>query len=462
MKTIGALVILLLVIFVVGVALIVGIGALFIAWKSKQTKQQSQLAQSFDTTNPSIRAHQMLLETDHLYAEARQDLAFAQAQFGELATREFSSVLRQAQDLRDQAFAEEPRLQDPQLITAIKIESAGKIINLCEQAQALLKSQQAAFDSLRRIEAEAPANLQKLRSQIDEVRQSQQQAQTELASLGQSYGEETVSALKDYPARTQTLLEQCENLANQTETALQKGDNAQAVRLLRDGQNRVSQALELAQAVLGARNDLSQMQSMLVQEASKLGGVVDRLERAEMGAGERAPLQQEANEALSEGEAARNGQAEPLAALNRLRQAQRILEEALAPNRQVQELRDEQRRQAQKLLPEVAGLVDRAIKGHHLRNDRTIPLAESCQEALAKAKEVLDEQPAQSMVLLTKAQNDATNLIRLNDYHSGKTRPTDVTANPYGVDPTWMVLGGVMEDLVKLAAGRDRFGRRWD
>lgn len=456
MSSIGTLFVLLLVIFIVGVAIIVGIGFLFIGLRSMQNRKEARYSQNFDTTNPSIRAHQMLLETDRLLSEATQDLAFAQAQFGEDSTQEFAKVLEKARAFRNQAFDEEPRLQDEKLITASKIESAGKIISLCEQAQALIKSQQASFDSLRQIEAQAPEDLDKLRSSLLETQNNSGTQEAELASLAGLYGNEKVASLQHNPAQVKDLLAQTQTLVTQIEQALSAGQNAQAVKLIRDANNRLQQAKDLNQAIAQARDDLGQPQQALVKESSELGAILDRVARSQMGAQERAPLEKEARDAIAQGEDARNGKGDALVALARIRQAKRILTQALAPNKEVEELRDKQRQQIKETLPEIEGLVSRAVTGVRLHNDRTDPLAHSCQQALAQAKAVMEDQPAQALTLLTQAKNDATNLIRLNDYHTGNINVSSPQQNPYGVDPTWMILGGVLEEL----SGMNDRGRR--
>uniref|UniRef100_UPI003B3AE253 TPM domain-containing protein n=1 Tax=Pseudactinotalea sp. TaxID=1926260 RepID=UPI003B3AE253 len=106
----------------------------------------------------STRAGSALVALDNDVRSSANELAFAEAQFGIEATREFKATLEQAQQQLGQAFAIQQQLGDasPEPETAQR-QGLIEILQLCQAADEALDSQTAALGELRALQDRAPA-----------------------------------------------------------------------------------------------------------------------------------------------------------------------------------------------------------------------------------------------------------------------------------------------------------------
>ncbi len=115
------------------------------------------------------RAGIQLVRADDALAGATQELGFAQAQFGDDATRPFAETIAAARADVTEAFRLQHALQDPypESVTRTR-EWTLQIIALTDRALRSLTEQERSFAELRRREADAPSAVESLRARSTE------------------------------------------------------------------------------------------------------------------------------------------------------------------------------------------------------------------------------------------------------------------------------------------------------
>ncbi|MEO6941474.1 MAG: hypothetical protein ABI238_06775, partial [Terrimesophilobacter sp.] len=140
---------------------IVGMGFWMLARRKRSGKDPGALGSLHK------RANILLVRVDDAVKNAEDELGFAIAQFGEVKSQEFDSVLTRARSQLREAFSLQQKLDDAYTDSDTqKREWNRRIIHLCESAQAALDEQEKSFARLRALEKNAPENLAAVRSAI--------------------------------------------------------------------------------------------------------------------------------------------------------------------------------------------------------------------------------------------------------------------------------------------------------
>jgi hypothetical protein len=193
----------------------------------------------------ATRANILLVRLDDAVKSSSDELGFAVAQFGEEKTREFSAALRSAKEQLTQAFTLKQRLDDSIEDTATQQrEWNASIISLCESAQALLTAEEERFDSLRRLERDAPANLASVRELIASTSVRVAASESTLARLLATFAPNTVAPVADNAKQASRLLASAISTANSAEN-----------RMSGDRQDAVADAIQSAQQDAGRAAD---------------------------------------------------------------------------------------------------------------------------------------------------------------------------------------------------------------
>jgi hypothetical protein len=146
-----------------GGAAVVGVGAWGISRLVKRRRGVDPTApvEKLDQKQLDQRAGSLLVSLDDALQSNEQELGFAEAQFGDKATKGFAAALAEAESQVKQAFAIRQQLDDATPETADeKRRLTTEIIRLCEAASASLAAQSADFEQLRQLETHAPAVLE--------------------------------------------------------------------------------------------------------------------------------------------------------------------------------------------------------------------------------------------------------------------------------------------------------------
>lgn len=283
----------------------------------------------------------LLVEADDAITSSEHELGFAQAQYGDAATGNFTKALKEAKAHMTESFKLQQQLDDHIPDTEEQQRTwLTEIIRRSEAALASLQEQKADFDALRELEKNAPQALATVQSGAREADAKIASAEGTLTALRAKYAESALVQVSD------NILQAKERLAfvqNATETASQKlaggepGLAAVAVRaaeeslhqtnVLLDAIARVAAHLDKARtgldtAVVDTSQDLAQARAILQAGSHpELAGPV---------AGVEAALAQVKSEI-------QGGRIDPIRTLERVEAAHQSLDQALSGIRDQQE-----------------------------------------------------------------------------------------------------------------------------
>lgn len=141
-------------------------------------------------------ANRWLVRVDDEVAASADELGFAIAEFGETRTAPFSKTLATARRELAEAFALKQRLDDA--IPESEQERRDwneRIISLCRRTHESLAAQGAAFDELRELERTAAASLPAIAGRITEVEALVPDARRRLDSLAAAYSADAITTV---------------------------------------------------------------------------------------------------------------------------------------------------------------------------------------------------------------------------------------------------------------------------
>lgn len=286
------------------------------------------------TTNPTgmtqkqldTRAGSLLVQLDDSLKTSEQELGFAQAQFGEKATADFTAVLTSAKAKVAEAFALKQKLDDAQPETAEeKRTMTTRIIELCEAADAELDSQADAFDALRELEKNAPKALDEVTAALGAASTRATAASSALETLGSRFAPSAIAAVADNPAQAAKLLDFAGAATERARTAIASGTTSEAALAVREAQAAVGQAGQLFSAIDTLSGDLDRastaLDSLITEVTADLAAA--RALPKDAAAADLGGAIESAAAALSAAEAARK---DPVAAVARLTEANTTLD----------------------------------------------------------------------------------------------------------------------------------------
>jgi len=293
---------------------VVGIGAWGISRLVKRRRgvDPSAPVDKLDQKQLDQRAGSLLVALDDALKSNEQELGFAQAQFGDKATKGFETALAEAEKQVKQAFAIRQQLDDAMPETAEqKRQLTLEIIQLCEAASTALAAQSTDFEQLRQLETHAPEVLEtvaathaKLPSRIDA-------AEATLAGLPKKFGVAAVASVEDSTAQSRELVAFIATAITEGRDALAAGKTSEAAVAVRAAQQAVAQverslaaidkvAAELpalvervAAAITDVKSDLAEARAGLVgaapEVAARLRAAADDAEQVLTTAATRDP-----------------------------------------------------------------------------------------------------------------------------------------------------------------------------
>lgn len=256
----GIIWIVVLLIVIIAVVLII-----VLAVRSRRRKtQQTTQARIPDPNDPYASASDEELETqagsalvhaDDAITSSRQELGFAVAQYGDDSTQQFTQVIEAAQAKVAEAFSLKQKIDDevpdaPEQRRAWHI----RIIQLCGEADDLLNANIEAFEELRKLEAEAPQALERIKARRATAQQTLGTAAPALTALAQTYDATALAPVAENPTQAQQRLALADAELAEAETAIAAGRNGEAAFSIRTAEEAVEQSENLVDAVtsLGA------------------------------------------------------------------------------------------------------------------------------------------------------------------------------------------------------------------
>nr|WP_246246560.1 TPM domain-containing protein [Isoptericola sediminis] len=405
------------------------------------------------------RAGSALVAVDDAVKTSEQELAFAEAEFGVVETREFRDALEAARQEVAEAFHQRQVLEETPGDALGEHAELAAIITRCETAAASLDAQTDAFDELRRIRARAPEILDEAEQRATEITARVELARHTLAGLTATYPDTALASIRTNPDQAETLVANAREMIESGRAAVRRRRRAVAVADARAAQNALGQAVTLLEAVATAGDDLATAGSSLDTGIASIThdiGDADRLAPDDVRVRDAAA---EARAAVDQARAAKDG-GDPLAALSRLAAAEAALDDALAPSRH----RSEADARARALLRDVLGRTE-----SHLRStrdyvttrrgavgpDARTRLAEA-ERLVAQAREQQASDPQAALATAQQAERYGQQAAQMAQQDTGGWDAGQGTVGSRrGADIGGMILGGILIDSM-MRGGRRR------
>ncbi|WP_346232241.1 hypothetical protein [Parafrigoribacterium mesophilum] len=287
-------------------------------------------------------ANILLVRVDDSIKSSEDELGFAIAQFGEEKTKGFAAAIAAAQQQLTEAFALQQRLDDSTPDTATqKKEWNARIIQLCRSAQSSLAAQQEQFDRMRRLEKNAPTDLATVRDSIAALRTRLSAADQTAATLHAKYATSAIATVAENLDDARQHLTGAAAAANAAAARLAAQKGAAAADAIRDAEDDVLRAEHLLDAIDSAATTLGTAADAVTELVAST-----RANAQEARATRDAPADADAAEAVGRaltlvdqvlGEiSAPRQRTDPVADLNRLREANAALDSAMASARNQQ------------------------------------------------------------------------------------------------------------------------------
>ncbi len=271
----GALRIGLIVVAVIAVALLLWLVIALVrrARRRAEIRERGAMPETPDPADPfstltdqqvETQAGLALVQADNAITSSREELGFAVAQFGEGATEEFTRVVDAAKAKISEAFDLKQKLDD-EIEDTIHDRRAWhiRIIRIADEIDDILDDNTAAFDALRKLEQNAPQELERVRGEraaLDPVLAS---AAPALAALSTTYAPAALAMVADNPAQARERADLADRSIEAAAAAIAAGRSGEAAFAIRTAEQSVAQATQLAQAVstLGAELSTIEAQS---------------------------------------------------------------------------------------------------------------------------------------------------------------------------------------------------------
>lgn len=284
------------------------------------------------------QAGNALVTADDVVRSAAEELSYAQAQFGLSATDAFTEALETARGHLARSFELRKLLDDdvPETEPAQR-QMLQEIISRSNEAIAIIKRHEEAFNARRGIEASLPTSIAETAQRADETEQAITMASTLLVTLHATYPDSSLASVSEAPQHASRLLAAGRTALEQAQESVDAGYHTTAVEQVRIAQGSIAQAAEVAAQVTSARERLDRAAADLdAAIASISSDLVDARRLADqVPVASLAPLVADAEAAIIEGRAASGVGAtgDPLAALDHLSRAEAAIDAALAPAR---------------------------------------------------------------------------------------------------------------------------------
>ena len=203
-----------------------------------------------------------LVQADDAITSSREELGFAVAQFGDAATAEFTHVVDAAKEKLSEAFDLKQKLDD-EIEDTVQDRRAWhiRIIRIAQEIDDVLDDNTEAFDALRKLEQNAPQELERVRGERAALQPVLAGAPAALAALAATYDAAALSTVADNPAQAQERAALADRSIEAAAQAVAAGKSGEAAFAIRTAEQSVAQAAQLVQAISSLGSDLARVDS---------------------------------------------------------------------------------------------------------------------------------------------------------------------------------------------------------
>ncbi|WP_314646677.1 TPM domain-containing protein [uncultured Microbacterium sp.] len=269
----GALRVLLVIVGVVAVALVVWLVVALVRRRRREAAIRARgampatpdPADPFSTmTDEQVEnlAGAALVRADDAITSSREELAFAIAQFGDAATAEFTAVVDRARQKLAEAFDLRQKLDD-EIEDTIHDRRAWhiRIVQIADEVDDILDDNVEAFDALRRLEQNAPQELERVKGERAALEAALPVADAALSALATAYTPGALAAVADNPAQARERAALADRAIQAASDAVAGGRSGEAAFAIRTAEQAVAQAHQLAAALTTLRDDLAAIEA---------------------------------------------------------------------------------------------------------------------------------------------------------------------------------------------------------
>lgn len=212
-----------------------------------------------------------LVRADDAITSSREELGFAVAQFGDEATSEFTRAVDQAKTKIAEAFDLRQKLDD-EVEDSIHDRRAWhiRIIRIADEVDDILDANTETFDALRKLEQNAPQELERVRRERAALVPALPAAAQDLAALQAEYSPDAFRTVADNPHQASERAALADRSIEAAAQAITAGRTGEAAFAIRTAEQSVAQAHQLAQAITALRAELAAIEAQAAALATEL------------------------------------------------------------------------------------------------------------------------------------------------------------------------------------------------
>lgn len=268
-----------------------------------------------------------LVQADDAITSSREELGFAVAQFGEPATAEFSAAIETAKARMSEAFDLRQKLDD-EIEDTVHDRRAWhiRIIQICDEIDEVLDRNAEAFDSLRKLEQNAPQELERVAQERQALDSVLAGAEPALSALTAAFDAAELSTVVDNPAQARERAALADRSIEAARTAITAGRTGEAAFAIRTAEQSVAQAGQLVQAITALGSELVTIESQAQALITELQADIAAAQQLPDESGTIAPVAAATAQQLQQAQASLTGSA---------RSPRRVLDALTAANTQI-------------------------------------------------------------------------------------------------------------------------------
>lgn len=341
-----------------------GVSGLLLWLLNSNAKKKKRLA-AHPTSAPGedqealvAKARQQLFYADEALRSAKDEAAFAEAEFGYLRSDSLRNAVAAAQAGLDRAFTLLTQMNETQDVSK-QAALAQQILAILDKTMPPVHAAQTALKGLRDKQLNAEQYLRELRARAQELSAEVPRAQTTLDRLAAKHSANELASLVNKPAQVAELIQSANELLGSAQAQITT-DRQAAADTLEDASGTLAEAQANLLAIQKAEGQLAQANQALTATMASVTSDLQDVERLAKGQASLAPLVETARRALAQGELALAGSGDPITALADLKTADDALDQALAPLRSAEQQRQRDNALAAERINAAQAVLDQA------------------------------------------------------------------------------------------------------
>lgn len=286
--------------------LLIAVGIVLL-WTMLSSRRRAAAAAAISEKQDAARAHEantLLIRADESLRDARQEMGYAEAQFSAEDVAPYRDALIAAQTELKAAFTLRQQLDDavPE-DPATRRRMVEEIVARATKALSLLDEQRRRVEALRDLERRAPELLVQLRQQIAATNARVPDAERTRAGFAR-YAESSWASVKDNVSEARDLLARAAAHVDDGIAAGRTEDAAAAARAVRDGQQDLTEATRLLDAIATLASAIGEAQRSAREHITAAAADIEKATPAAANDAERTRKLASARAALADAEGA--------------------------------------------------------------------------------------------------------------------------------------------------------------